>query len=291
MHRRARWNNDTVSSRELVPSARVSEADWYGAALVGWGTVESVIPRGYAAYARILHPATGPGDERLRWSDVARSSGKVLHPLAQFAALAGRWAYDDSGGDSCPGDHPPEGCLDLPELRLLCQILAGYTSTPSSCWLTVWAGFGDLPEKWSRTAPQVRQPGREYYIFERSLDEVVGFSRQVEQVGWDQDPLPPSMGYLTAGTAIASAEAPSVPTPREDAEEPDQIRSPNQWWPQDRAWCMASEIDFDSTLVAGSQDLVTELVAHAGIEAFQVAPDDDLSISGDRINPLPPGQP
>jgi hypothetical protein len=197
-----------VSSSELVPSTRVSEADWYGAALVGWGTVGSVIPRGYAAYARILHPATGPGDERLRWSDVAHACGTVMHPLAQFAALAGRWEHDDRG-EGRPADHPLEGCLDLPQLRL----------------------------------------------------------------------------------AIASAEAPSVPASREDAEETDQIRSPSQWWPQDRAWCVASEIDFDSTLVAGSLDLVTELVAHAGIEAFQVAPDDDLSLHGDRINPLPPGQP
>lgn len=54
---------------------------------------------------------------------------------------------------------------------------------------------------------------------------------------------------------------------------------------------MASEVYFDSTLVAGSQDLVTELVARPGIEAFQVAPGDDRSMNGDRVTPLPPGQP
>lgn len=237
-----------MSSAELVPSTRVSEADWYGAGLVGWGTVESVIPRGFAAYARILHPPSGPAGERVRWSDVAHWTGTVLHPLAQFSALAGRWEYGQRDGVGWPGDYPLVGCLDLVQLRLLCEILALHTSTPSSCWLTVWAGFGDLPEKWNRTAPQVLQPDREYYIFERPLDEVVEFSRQVES-------------------------------------------SPNQWWPQDHAWCVASEIDFDSTLVAGSQDLVTEVVAHAGIEALQVASGDDLSINGDTINPLPPGQP
>jgi hypothetical protein len=54
---------------------------------------------------------------------------------------------------------------------------------------------------------------------------------------------------------------------------------------------VASEVYFDSTLVAGSQDLVTELVARPGIEAFQVAPGDDRSMNGDRVTPLPPGQP
>jgi hypothetical protein len=183
------------------------------------------------------------------------------------------------------------GSLDPLQLRLLCDLLAGRTSTPSSCWLTVWAGFGDLPVKWCRSAPQVLQPHREYYIFERALDAVVEFSRQIEDVGWDQHSLPPSMAYLRAEVATASAETPPAPVAREDAEEDDQIRSPNQWWPQDRAWCVASEIDFDSTLVAGSQDLVSDLVAHPGIEAFQVAPGDDLSMNGDRINPLPPGRP
>jgi hypothetical protein len=36
---------------------------------------------------------------------------------------------------------------------------------------------------------------------------------------------------------------------------------------------------------------VSDLVAHPGIEAFLVAPGDDLSVNGDRINALPPSQP
>jgi hypothetical protein len=102
----------------------------------------------------------------------------------------------------------------------------------------------------------VRQPHREYYIFERRLDEVMEFSRRIDGVGWDQEALPPSMAALRAEIATASAATPAASAPREHAEEDDQIRSPNQWWPQDRAWCVASEIDLDSTLVAGSQDLV-----------------------------------
>ena len=78
----------------LVPDARVEQADWYTAALAGFGgRVECVVPRGYPAYARILHPAQGRRG-RATWSEVAAYTGRVLHPLAQFASLAGRWQYD-----------------------------------------------------------------------------------------------------------------------------------------------------------------------------------------------------
>jgi hypothetical protein len=68
-----------------VPSDRVWEADWYSAGLNGFGgRVDQVIPRGYPAYARILHPARTESGDEVRWSDVATWSGTVLHPLAQF---------------------------------------------------------------------------------------------------------------------------------------------------------------------------------------------------------------
>jgi hypothetical protein len=71
-------------------------------------------------------------------------------------------------------------------------------------------------------------------------------------------------------------------------EEPASIQSPNQWWPQDHAWCVASEIDIDSTLVAGPDDLIAEITTHPELEAFAVKPTDDLTLAGDQINPRPP---
>ena len=37
-------------------------------------------------------------------------------------------------------------------------------------------------------------------------------------------------------------------------------QSPSILWPADRRWVMVSEIDFDSTVVAGSQELISALV-------------------------------
>jgi hypothetical protein len=271
----------------LVPSHRVGEADWYGAGLSGFGgRVDQVVPRGYPAYARILHPASDETGDAVRWSDVATWSGRVLHPLAQFRALAWRWEYDRRKPVGWPGQDAFGGSLNSPQLRVLCEILARHTARADRCWLTVWEGYGNLPPEWERTAPRVHQPDRSYYIFQRPLVEVLEFSAQIERVGWDQDPLPPSMVGLVANGPSTGEEGP--PSQSEQPEEPFSIQSPSQWWPQDHAWSVASEIDFDSTLVAGSDGLIAEITGHPELEAFAVRPTDDLALEGDQINPQPP---
>jgi len=55
-------------------------------------------------------------------------------------------------------------------------------------------------------------------------------------------------------------------------------------WPDDQAWCVGSEIDFDSTLVAASEECADALLADTTLEAVPVGPDDRLDIGGDVIN-------
>ena len=43
--------------------------------------VEALLPRGYAAYARLFHPAMTQDDQHVRWSTVAEWSGKIHHRL------------------------------------------------------------------------------------------------------------------------------------------------------------------------------------------------------------------
>jgi hypothetical protein len=61
-------------------------------------------------------------------------------------------------------------------------------------------------------------------------------------------------------------------------------QSPNLFWPADQAWCVATEIDFDSTLVAGTAELAGALLSAPGIDAWSVEPGDSLAVDGDRIN-------
>ena len=65
-------------------------------------------------------------------------------------------------------------------------------------------------------------------------------------------------------------------------------QSANLIWPGDRSWCMAKEIDFDSTLVACSDVVTAALLADERLEAFEVRYEDDLSWYGDTVNPRPP---
>jgi hypothetical protein len=52
--------------------------------------------------------------------------------------------------------------------------------------------------------------------------------------------------------------------------------SPNYIWPSDRTWCLVTDVDFDSTLVGGSNSLVKEIIAEDGVEAWPVGRSDPI---------------
>lgn len=260
-----------------VPDARVERADWVTDSLAGLnGRVESVVPRGYPAYARILHPAEGSDGARVTWGEVAASTGRELHPLAQFASVAGRRASPAPA--EWAGRNPKEGTLDVDQLRALSRILSDHTATGDRCWLTVWEGWGNLPSRWRQTTPRVVQPYRAYYLFERRVDEVVEFAVEIARLHGD----PPSSRPLTSTSAAPPTSTVPAP-PRQPA--PIRAQSPSQWWPQDRGWFVGSEIDFDSTLVGGSESLVEQIVTDPHLEAFRVSRRGNLTHLGDTVNP------
>jgi hypothetical protein len=67
--------------------------------------------------------------------------------------------------------------------------------------------------------------------------------------------------------------------------------APSLIWPADRSWFVASEVDFDSTLVGGTRALVNALVAAPGLEVLEVEPETKLTAFSDKLNPVPePGE-
>ncbi|ROO87198.1 hypothetical protein EDD29_4792 [Actinocorallia herbida] len=251
----------------------VRAADWLVEALDhAEYTVASLLPRGYAAYARILHPAEGSG-RRVRWSEVARWSGHDLTPETQFGSLskplrgAGpRPSSKRRRARSAPRPFtgvPRDGSLPEPELATLCAILADHTSTPDECWFCVWNGYGWLdpsqstvmtaiglarrPPEPSRPtppadylanasdAPLVHMPGREFLLL---------------------------TGPLRAASLIGSTDAGGFLFEQ----------SPNFCWPRDRSWCVATEIDLDSTHVAGPASLIDALLTAPSLEVLPTTP-------------------
>jgi hypothetical protein len=70
------------------------------------------------------------------------------------------------------------------------------------------------------------------------------------------------------------------------AAEPSE-QSANLWWPADRAWCVATDVDLMSTYVGGSAACLAELAASPELEVMAASPDDPVTYAADRFNPVP----
>jgi hypothetical protein len=61
-------------------------------------------------------------------------------------------------------------------------------------------------------------------------------------------------------------------------------QSPSLIWPTDNSWCIATEVDFDSTLIAGDNHLIDAVLGAENLEATPIEPADCLDSSGDTVN-------
>jgi len=60
------------------------------------------------------------------------------------------------------------------------------------------------------------------------------------------------------------------------------------WWPEDRSWCVATDIDLMSTYVAGSADCIAAVLENEQLESFPVTVDQSVTWDSDTVNPTPP---
>ncbi len=88
----------------------------------------------------------------------------------------------------------------------------------------------------------------------------------------------PGRSYLLAAGPIENVMEP-VPTVVGDG-----AQSANLWWPDDRAWVVATEIDFAWTYVGGSRAAIDAVLADGRLEAFEALLTDDPTYNGDTIN-------
>ena len=144
----------------------VSAGAWIAAGLEGepWGTVSSLVPPVFAAYARVLHPAVryaGDVDVEVCWAQVAAHNGTVAHPLMQWPAITGGWQYvNEADQPELWNDRPPEGHLPTAVAARMAAVLRRHTGTPDDCWFGVWHGFGGLVAD----APTLVVPAREHWL-------------------------------------------------------------------------------------------------------------------------------
>lgn len=237
---------------DVKPIADVTAGDWIAPRLGPFGgQVGSVVPRGFTAYARVLHPARDEGGREVRWTDVCTATGRTPHALMQWAAIAPTWS----------GDAPAEGSLDARPLQDLCRVLSTRTGPEGNLFFALWEGWGwvvgggvtishgpdgeirrVLPGAFPADSPRLRLPHRDHLLFAGSLPEAPLFG---------DSPWP---------------------------------QSPSLFWPADRSWCVGTEIDFNSTLVGGSAELIAAVLAEPGLEAWPVDAHDSLAHDGDTVN-------
>jgi hypothetical protein len=277
-----------VSWREhlttIRPDAHPSEADWWD---TSWETgtpaaVGFLVPRGFEAYARVLHPAERDGQD-VAWVEVAEECGTTLHPEAQWHRLAGGRDLDARGEGPEPrrwhGNEPDVGCLPRPQLDALADVLARHTGAADDSVVAFWVGYGLWPPTWA-DAPTTRRPVRESYLFRRAVTDVVTLCAEAPAVAY-------ALGAPT-GTAIAwPADGRSrVPSADEQFETTavHQWQSPSAWWPADHAWATSNDTDLDSTLVGGTRAMVDDLLADERLEVLPWPIDGALWSGADRVN-------
>lgn len=239
--------------RPVEWSSRTEEAAWISARLAPFGTrsAASVIPKGFDGYVRLLHPARrgDPGERSIvRWREIAAWSGAAIHRGVQFQQIA---IPLEAVPEPPPwSSAPTRGTLEGEDCIALIEILTAHTSSSDLCWFCLWDGYG-----WQgRGALKVSSEAATTVLPDPVPPEVRSGGR-VEL---------PNRSYLlyTGPSAQALAFLGS------------QDQTPNLWWPADRNWCVATELDLDWTYVGGSDELVSRLLSDRRLETLPVELDD-----------------
>jgi hypothetical protein len=59
---------------------------------------------------------------------------------------------------------------------------------------------------------------------------------------------------------------------------------PSYWWPDDRAWCVAGDVDFEWCYLAGTAACVSEVLAVPVIDAYETSPANPARSGMDLVN-------
>ncbi|MEN3122885.1 hypothetical protein [Janibacter sp. LM] len=282
----------------------VTAGGWLIDRVGDWGLVGGVAGTGFDSYARILHPVPvtrwdrSVVDEwgmprlleetRWPWSEVAARQGLTTHPLVQFNRLADVHEGVELA-DGWRVGQTQEGFFDLDLLAGLTEHLAVATTTPDDLVTGIWAGWGQLGERGVARYLEERSGwlARRRAQREADIAQQAGVAPEVRRAV-NHGPCLQWPGREMLLLATSTSELADRTWPQRaglGADDGMWEISPQLLWPADRAWVVASEIDWDSTIVAGPRSLVDAVLADERFEAFEVDADADLSYEGDTVNP------
>jgi hypothetical protein len=243
-------------------SSEVDKAAWWVRALHPFAhDVGSLVPDVFPSYARLFHPVDDEGGRRT-WADVAAENGRIVHPEMQFHEISRLRGAPRPNAVQI--DHRVRwGSLPGRELELLAGVLTPHTTTPDRCWWCVWDGYAQLHG--SPAVGGVTSTGRAGFVPPTAPGEVLAGPRVS---------VPQRSYFLLTGTLADVG----------DLFEHLWQQSPNVWWPDDRAWFVATEIDFAWTYVGGTTAAIDAVLAEPKLETLLATPTDEFTFDSDLRN-------
>jgi hypothetical protein len=229
----------------------VSAADWIVSSVRNFEyDVGSLLPVAFEAYARVLHPAHGDGP----------AGDDVDVTWAEVAAANGRVAHAGMEWVGITGDWS----------FMTHGRQAGLWDHPPS--------IGSLPQGQATTLADVLQ---------RFTQDPSDCWFAVWD-GYGNDPFPPGTVPLIAmpNRAMALLRGP-ISAATSAFSRRRWPESASLWWPGDRTWCVATDIDLMSTYVGGARACIDAVLADESLEAFEVSVDQTVHWRSDTINPTP----
>lgn len=157
-----------------------------------------------------------------------------------------------------------------------CIVTVGerHTSTPEHGWFGIWDGHG-----WANTRTHLGVRGPLSDDEQRVLDQRRAELREEDRrrtaditVGLSDIPTfvrPDRAYYMVSGPLSAAVELREPGTP-------ERWQHPDLFWPDDRDWFAATDVDVWSYYVGGDADLVADLREHCPTPTEPVTPDQFL---------------
>jgi hypothetical protein len=185
-----------------------------------------------------------------------------------FEAYVRLFHPDERGRDS-------QGTLSRDEATALARLLREFAPSDRALFC-LWDGFGFLSDQGS--AWLTKRRGRLSELIKRWRSS----RRSTRALSWEKAiPL-----VRTQARAYLMYEG-SLDAVANFTHMGGQYQSPNIWWPEDRAWCVASEIDLRSSLVGCSAACAETLLRSDVVpQIIPVRLEDRLDIRGDTGSTL-----
>lgn len=271
-----------MESNDLAVTDGAAAGAWITPRLGGeFGAVTLEVPKGFQAYARIFHPASDLAGRAVSWAKVAKACGTTPHPEMQWHAILGlrnadelRSSYrpGDGSGVNWAGSDPPIGGMDLETLDALCEVLASHAADVTHCFFGLCTIHSWLDSFSAEESPSLLE-----LPWDRNHIVLSGPLSAIDQIEYDWS------NSLQMTFAVKGSKG--LP-PKQDPSEFLKREAPNLIWPKDRSWFVASEVDFDSTLVGGNAALIDGIIESSKLEAWRIRPTDSLADDADKVNSI-----